>query len=103
MATLDFDGKSFEVDDDGYLIDWEKWSPTVTTEMAKQDGLELTEAHWEFINFLREYFKNIQLVPMFKTFMREFAKVNGKEKGDVVFIRPLIIEAKLTFARIFPA
>lgn len=89
MATLDFDGKSFEVDDDGYLIDWQEWTEGVATNMAKEDGLELTEAHWEVIKFLREYFEKFQIAPMIKILTKELAKQYGKEKGNTKYLYEL--------------
>ncbi|MBI4826707.1 MAG: TusE/DsrC/DsvC family sulfur relay protein [Nitrospirae bacterium] len=89
MATLDFDGKSFEVDDDGYLIDWQEWTEGVATNMAKEDGLELTEAHWEVIRFLREYFEKFQIAPMIKILTKELAKKYGKEKGNTKYLYEL--------------
>ena len=29
MATLDVEGKSYEIDEDGYLADWQEWNETV--------------------------------------------------------------------------
>lgn len=89
MATLDFDGKSFEVDDDGYLIDWQEWQEGVATNMAKEDGMDLTEAHWEVIKFLREYFEKFQIAPMIKILTKELAKKYGKEKGNTKYLYEL--------------
>ena len=58
MPTLEFEGKSYDVDEEGYLQDWQVWKEGLATEMAKQDGLALTDAHWEVIRFLRNYFEN---------------------------------------------
>jgi tRNA 2-thiouridine synthesizing protein E len=32
------------------------WSKTVAEEVAKEDGLELTEDHWQLIHALQEYY-----------------------------------------------
>jgi len=32
------------------------WSPAVAEEVAKQDGLELTEDHWQLVRALQEYY-----------------------------------------------
>ena len=66
MATMDFQGKQIEVDDDGYLLNLDDWNKDLAVELAKQDGIELTESHWEVINFLREYYKQYQIAPMMK-------------------------------------
>jgi tRNA 2-thiouridine synthesizing protein E len=89
MATLDFEGKSYEIDDDGYLIDWQEWSEGIATHMAKEDGLELTEAHWEVIKFLRDYFEKFQIAPMIKILTKELKKKYGKEKGNTKYLYEL--------------
>ena len=66
MATLDIGGKQVELDDDGYLVDLEQWDKAVAEALSKEDDLELTEAHWEVINFLRDYYEKYQIAPMIK-------------------------------------
>ena len=89
MATLDFEGKSYEVDEDGYLADWQEWSEGVAGVMAKEDGLELSDAHWEVIKFLRDYFEKYQIAPMIKILTKELKKKYGKEKGSTKYLYEL--------------
>ena len=89
MATLDFEGKSVELDDDGYLVNLEDWSEGLAGVLAKEDDLELTEAHWEVINFLRDYYEKYQIAPMIKILVKEIAKTMGKEKGNTKYLYEL--------------
>jgi len=89
MATLDVEGKSLEVDEDGYLADWQEWSEGVAGVMAKEDGLELSDAHWEVIKFLRDYFEKYQIAPMIKILTKELKKKYGKEKGSTKYLYEL--------------
>ncbi len=89
MPTLDFDGKSYEVDEEGYLQDWQVWNESVAAEMAKQDGLALTDAHWEVIRFLRTYFEKYQIAPMIKILTKEIGKVMGPDKGNTKYLYEL--------------
>ncbi len=54
MAEKTFAGITVQVDDDGYLIDPNQWTEDIAKEMAKEDGLELTDQHIEVLKFLRE-------------------------------------------------
>lgn len=47
-------GKSINVTEDGYLTDPSQWSKEVATEMAKEEGIELTEKHFEVLEYLRK-------------------------------------------------
>lgn len=89
MATIDFEGKSYEIDEDGYLTDWQEWNEGIAGLMAKEDGLELGEAHWEVIKFLRDYFEKFQIAPMIKILTKELKKKYGKEKGNTKYLYEL--------------
>jgi len=89
MASLEFEGKSYEVDEEGYLMDWSVWTEGIAGVMAKEDGLELSEQHWDVIRFLREYFEKYQIAPMIKILTKELAKKYGKEKGNTKYLYEL--------------
>ena len=89
MASIEVDGKSFEIDDDGYLVDWQQWNENIATHMAKEEGIELTEEHWEIIKFLRDYFQKYQIAPMIKILTKEIGKTMGKEKGNTKYLYQL--------------
>jgi tRNA 2-thiouridine synthesizing protein E len=54
MAQKTIAGKSIEVNDEGYLVDASEWSREVAAEMAKEEGIELTDKHFEVLEFLRQ-------------------------------------------------
>lgn len=89
MASIEVDGKSFEIDDDGYLVDWQQWNENIATHMAKEEGLDLTEEHWEIIRFLRDYFQKYQIAPMIKILTKEIGKTMGPEKGNTKYLYQL--------------
>jgi tRNA 2-thiouridine synthesizing protein E len=41
--AIEVNGKSLEVDEEGYLSDLNQWEPEVATIMAHQDGHDLTD------------------------------------------------------------
>lgn len=89
MPTMEFEGKEYEVDEEGYLMDWSEWQAGMAPVMAKQDGLELGEEHQEVIKFLREYFEKYQIAPMIKILTKELKKKYGKEKGSTKYLYEL--------------
>jgi len=89
MPTLEFEGKTYEVDEEGYLQDWEQWNEGLAGHMAKLDGLDLSDTHWDVIRFLREYFKKYQIAPMIKILVKEIGKVMGPEKGNTKYLYEL--------------
>ncbi len=59
MTTTTCAGATVELNDEGFFIDPNAWTPEMAEEMAKADGLDtLTEPHWTVIEFMRrEYFE----------------------------------------------
>jgi len=89
MATIDVGGNQVELDDDGYLVDLDQWNKEVAEILAKEDSMELTDAHWEVINFLRDYYEKYQIAPMIKILVKEIGKVMGPEKGNTKYLYEL--------------
>ena len=44
------------VDAEGFLTEYDEWDENVARQLAAAIGIELTEAHWRPIRFLREDF-----------------------------------------------
>ncbi len=66
MKTFIFKEKNYEVDDQNFLADPEKWDRDFVAGMAREIGMagNLTEAHWEVINFIRNRFKETYICPV---------------------------------------
>ena len=51
---LNIAGIRLDVTEDGYLSDLSQWNKEIAIELAKQEGIELTDKHWEVINYIQE-------------------------------------------------
>ena len=87
--AIEIDGKSFETDEEGYLVNLKDWIPAVADEMAKEDDLVLTDEHWDIINFLREYYEEYQIAPAVRVLTKAVGKRMGKEKGNSKYLYSL--------------
>lgn len=47
-------GKTVSVDKDGYLTDLSQWNKEIAMEIAKEEGVELTDKHFEVLTYLQE-------------------------------------------------
>ncbi len=54
MAEKTLAGKTVEVTDEGYLVNREDWTKEIATELAKEQGIELTDKHFEVLDYLRK-------------------------------------------------
>jgi TusE/DsrC/DsvC family sulfur relay protein len=89
MPNIEVAGKQVEVDEDGYMVNLDDWNKDIALSMAKADGIDLAEAHWEIINFLRDYYQKYQIAPMIKILVKEVGKVMGPEKGNTKYLYEL--------------
>ncbi|MFK5969670.1 MAG: TusE/DsrC/DsvC family sulfur relay protein [Candidatus Marithrix sp.] len=89
MASIDVNGKSVEVDEEGYLVDLNEWSEDAANILSAQDELELTSNHWEVINFLREYYEEYQIAPAVRVLTKAIGKKLGPEKGNSKYLYEL--------------
>ncbi len=89
MPSIEVAGKTVEVDEEGYLTNLNEWNEDIAKELAKQDNLELTESHWEVINFLREYYEEYQIAPAVRVLTKAIGKKLGKEKGNSKYLYEL--------------
>jgi tRNA 2-thiouridine synthesizing protein E len=53
MATKNYAGVNVEITEEGYLTDPSQWNKDIAREIAKEEGIELTDKHWEVIEYLR--------------------------------------------------
>lgn len=54
MSTKVIAGIPVEVNDEGYLINPSQWTKEIAVEIAKGEGIELTEKHYSVINYIRD-------------------------------------------------
>jgi len=57
MPVTTLGGKPVHVNEEGFLTEYDEWDEGLATVLAAQIGIELTDAHWKVIRFLREDFK----------------------------------------------
>ena len=50
--------KNIDLNEEGYLLDLNQWDKNVGIELAEAVGIEMTEKHWEVVNFLQDAHKN---------------------------------------------
>jgi len=80
---------SIETDHEGYLMHQADWSAELAEQLAQADGIDLTEAHWEVIHFLQEYYENYEIAPAIRILTKQIGKRFGKEKGNSKYLYEL--------------
>jgi tRNA 2-thiouridine synthesizing protein E len=87
--AMDVNGVSIETDEEGFLVNLTDWNPDVALELAKGESIELTDQHWEVINFLREYYDEYQIAPAVRVLTKAIGKKLGPDKGNSKYLYDL--------------
>lgn len=77
-----------ERDIEGYLIDPEAWNEDIAQELAKGEGLKLTDEYWPILHFMREYWREHQVAPDVRhvlEFLRSTEGIDKKAAKDQLF------------------
>lgn len=76
-------------DRDGFLRDRHQWSPALAETLAAQEGLLLTDAHWEVLHLVREYYARFDSSPGMRPLVKFCARELGPEKGRSIYLLSL--------------
>lgn len=77
------------LDKDGFLQNLQDWNPEVANALAAQDGIELTPAHWEVLNALRDFYAEFDLSPAMRPLTRYLKEKLGAEKASSIYLLTL--------------
>jgi tRNA 2-thiouridine synthesizing protein E len=78
---LEVAGNSLQIDDEGYLVDPADWSREVAVELARREGVALTDEHWAVIRFMREYYELHRIAPDARFVLKHLAETRGAERN----------------------
>ena len=73
------------MDDEGYLLDPGAWKVELAAALARQEGIDLTDAHWVAINFMRDFYQEHQVIPDVRFVARHLAARFGTASRNMIF------------------
>lgn len=89
IMEFEINGITVETDPEGYLSDLSLWSKELAESIAAKEHLQLTETHWELINFLRQGFAESGTVPNVRLMQKAMAREHGAEMGNSKYLYQL--------------
>ncbi len=87
-----------ETNELGFLIRATDWNEQVGEYLADLNDIILTDAHWEIINFIRQYYLQYKHLPNARVFAKAVAKVLGEDKANSRYLLRLFPEGPLKYA-----
>ncbi|GBU11772.1 mnm(5)-s(2)U34-tRNA 2-thiolation sulfurtransferase [Enterobacterales bacterium] len=89
---LEFAGREIETDAQGYLKNSADWDEAIAPLLAEQEAIALTDAHWEVIRFVREFYLEFNTSPAIRMLVKAIGQKYGEEKGNSRYLFRLFPE-----------
>jgi TusE/DsrC/DsvC family sulfur relay protein len=67
-------------DPEGYLVDPVDWDESIACRLAAEEGIELEEAHWPVLRFMREQWTKNRIAPDVRHVMEFLVNAHGFDK-----------------------
>ncbi len=67
-------------DVEGYLVDPDNWSREIAIAIAKEENLELTDAYWPILEFVRAFWEENRVIPDIRHVDTHIAENQGIDK-----------------------
>ena len=76
-------------DKDGFLVNLKDWNEETATQLAANEGIDLTEYHWEILHLIRKFYNDHDLSPAMRPLVK-FTKTHlGEDKGTSLYLLSL--------------
>lgn len=92
------EGIALETTDDGFLLDAAQWNRRVADELARLEAIEISDAHWEILLFIRDYYQQFKHLPNARMFITAVRKQFGEDKGNSRYLQKLFPQGPLKYA-----
>lgn len=86
ISTITVNERVIGVDNEGYLLDPADWDLDVAHKMAEIINIDMTQNHWEVVNYVRDFFDSRYAVPEFRHALKFLKNKLGKDVVDRKFV-----------------
>lgn len=76
-------------DAEGFLRELSDWSPAVAEQIAATEAIDLSPAHWEVLQLLRQYYEEFDSSPAMRALVKYCRVQLGEDKGKSVYLLSL--------------
>jgi tRNA 2-thiouridine synthesizing protein E len=89
MTTLN----DLTLDKDGFLVELSDWNADVASVLAQDEGITLTDGHWEIIHAIRAFYDEFDIAPAMRPLSRYIKQTLGAEKAGSIYLMTLFPES----------
>ena len=77
------------LDKEGFLQDFRAWDHDVADQIARLEGITLSDDHWEVINLVRDFYERFGLFPQNRVLVSKMREQLGTAKGSSIHLMKL--------------
>ena len=85
-ATLEVNGQTVALDPEGYLEHFERWNADIARAIAAAEQVELSPAHWEVLEVLRDFYREFAQSPAMRPLVKYVGQRLGADKGNSIYL-----------------
>ncbi len=89
MNYIQYNATQIETDPQGYLKNVSDWNEDIAKIIADAEKIELTPAHWEVIQFVRDFYLEFNTSPAIRVLVKAIGQALGDEKGNSKYLYTL--------------
>jgi tRNA 2-thiouridine synthesizing protein E len=86
------------LDKDGFLKNLGDWNAEVAVYLAQTVDVEMTPAHWEVIDLLRQFHADTGISPAMRILVKMVKKGLGPDKGNSIYLLTLFPDSPAKLA-----
>ncbi|MEM9760548.1 MAG: TusE/DsrC/DsvC family sulfur relay protein [Pseudomonadota bacterium] len=86
MTSSDVGALAPACTEEGFLRNVDDWNRDVARLLARREGIELTEEHWEVLYLLRDYWGAFDSSPAMRALVKYVRLQLGEEKGRSIYL-----------------
>lgn len=86
---INLNGRQIETDKEGYLVSLDEWTTDIAEHIADNEGILLTEQHWEIIHLIRQFYAEFGLSPAMRPLVKYTQLHLGPDKGKSIYLLTL--------------
>lgn len=76
-------------DQQGYLRQPSDWTPELATELAEEESISLSDAHWEILDILRDFHQRFEITPTTRVLVKTVREALGEKQGTSMYLMKL--------------
>ena len=89
VRFLQIAGQNIALDGEGYLKSLADWNERVAEQLADNEDISLSPAHWEILHLLRGFYQKHGLSPATRALVSLVKRELGADKGRSIYLMKL--------------